>query len=169
MFACSVLLSVANAGATVVPPELIGPWTHMEWQAGTGHFDPDKVTDPLDYRNQDPVAWTDSYRFFDDGTYQHAHYTSLDIPGCDAKTLRQEIGVYHIDGSLIRIENRTAKASAQDRCHGQNNFEGRPDRPVLHYVLEWRVVKDRKGQPLLFLKSSDGKQIAYHRNPSGHI
>jgi hypothetical protein len=123
----------------------------------------------MDYRNQDPVGWTDAYRFFADGSYQHAHYKSLDIPGCDVKMLRQELGWFQLSGGMVRLENRTAKLSAQDRCHAQNNFAGRPDKPAEPRRLEWRLERNRNGQTVLLLKGSDGREIAYNRDPSGHI
>jgi hypothetical protein len=100
---CGVMTSLLSAAghrstSSAMPPQLVGAWTHTEWQAGVGHFDPDKI-DQFDYRDQDPVGWTDAYRFFDDGSYQHAHFASLDIPGCDVKTLRQELGWTHLTGN----------------------------------------------------------------------
>jgi hypothetical protein len=170
---CGVVLSVSNAPgqparAAAVPPDLVGAWTHIEWQANDGNYDPDKV-DRFDYRNQDPVGWTDAYRFFSDGSYQHAHFTSLDVPGCDAKTLRQELGWFHLTGDSVRLENRTAKLSAQDRCHRQNNFEKRPDKPADPRTIQWRLARNRNGQVVLLLRGSDGREIEYHRDPSGHI
>ncbi|MBV9082180.1 MAG: hypothetical protein JOZ62_05860 [Acidobacteriaceae bacterium] len=171
---CGIIASTTlYAGAAwsrpaVIPPELVGAWTHTEWQAGVGHYDPDRV-DQFDYRNQDPVGWTDSYRFFADGSYQHSYFKSLDIPGCDVKTLRQELGWIHLAGESVTLENRTAKFSAQDRCHRQNNFDGRPDRPGEPRTFEWRVGRNRNGQLTLLLRCSDGRQIAYHLDPSGHI
>jgi hypothetical protein len=155
-------------GAAEIPPELVGAWTHIEWQANYGHYDPDKV-DQFEYRNQDPVGWTDAYRFFSDGSYQHAHFASLDIPGCDAKTLRQELGLFHLTGESVRFENRIAKFSSQDRCHHQNNFKGRLDKLADLRTLQWRLARNRNGQLVLLLRGSDGKQIDYHRDPSGHI
>ena len=113
---CGMAFSGANVaaqsmGGSPIPQQLVGAWTHTEWQMGYGHFDPDQV-DRMDYRNQDPVGWTDAYRFFADGSYQHAHYKSLDIPGCDVKTLRQELGWFQLSGGTVRLENRTAKLSA---------------------------------------------------------
>jgi hypothetical protein len=170
---CGLAFSAANAagqstGGSRIPQQLVGAWTHTEWQMGYGHFDPDQV-DRMDYRNQDPVGWTDAYRFFADGSYQHAHYKSLDIPGCDVKTLRQELGWFQLSGGMVRLENRTAKLSAQDRCHGRNNFAGRPDKPAETRALEWRLGRNRNGQTVLLLKGSDGREIAYVRDPSGHI
>jgi hypothetical protein len=170
---CGISISTSNApgqppGATGIPPELVGAWTHIEWQANYGHYDPDKV-DQFDYRNQDPVGWTDAYRFFSDGSYQHAHFASLDIPGCDVKTLRQELGWFHLTGEAVKFENRIAKFSAQDRCHPQNNFKGRPDKLADLRTLQWRLARNRNGQLVLLLRGSDGREIDYHRDPSGHI
>jgi hypothetical protein len=151
-----------------IPAELVGAWTHIEWQANYGHYDPDK-TDQFDYRNQDPVGWTDAYRFFSDGSYQHAHFSSLDIPGCDVKTLRQELGWFHLTGESVKFEDRTARLSVQDRCHRDNNFKGRPDKLAELRTLQWRLVRNRNGQLILMLRGSDGREIAYHRDPSGHI
>jgi hypothetical protein len=170
---CGVVLLTLNAtalptGGTEIPAELVGAWTHIEWQANYGHYDPEKV-DQFDYRNQDPVGWTDAYRFFSDGSYQHAHFASLDVPGCDVKTLRQELGWFHLTGESVRFENRTAKLSAQDRCHRQNNFKERPDKPADLRTLHWRLTRNRNGQLILLLRGGDGREIAYHRDPSGHI
>jgi hypothetical protein len=123
----------------------------------------------MDYRNQDPVGWRDAYRFFADGSYQHAHFKSLDIPGCDVKTLRQELGWFRLSADSVRLESRRAKLSAQDRCHTQNNFEGRPDRSGEARTLQWRLGRNPNGQTVLLLKGSDGREIAYYRDPSGHI
>lgn len=157
-----------SGGAAGIPPELVGAWTHIEWQANYGHYDPDKVNQ-FDYRNQDPAGWIDAYRFFSDGSYQHAHFASLDIPGCDAKTLRQELGWFRLTGDLVSFENRTAKSSAQDRCHRQNNFQGRPDKLADPHTLQWRLIKNRNRQLVLLLKDLNGREIDYHRDPSGHI
>jgi len=171
---CGVITLTLNAPGrsaepAEIPPELLGAWTHIEWQANYGHYDPDKV-DQFDYRNQDPVGWTDAYRFFSDGSYQHAHFASLDIPGCDAKILRQERGWFHLVGESVSFENRIAKISAQDRCHRANNFQGRPDKLSDHpCTLQWRLARNRNGQLVLLLKSSNGREIDYHRDPSGHI
>jgi hypothetical protein len=125
---CGVITLTLNApgrsaGAAEIPPELVGAWTHIEWQANDGHYDPDKV-DQFDYRNQDPVGWTDAYRFFSDGSYQHAHFTSLDIPGCDAKTLRQERGWFHLVGESVNFENRIARISAQGPLPPREQLRG---------------------------------------------
>jgi len=170
---CGIIMSTSSAleqpaGAAAIPPELVGAWTHIEWQANYCHYDPDKV-DQFDYRNQDPVGWTDAYRFFSDGSYQHAHFASLDIPGCDVKTLRQELGWFHLTGESVSFENRIAKISAQDRCHRQNNFKGRPDKLADIRTLQWRLARNRNGQLVLRLRGSDGREIDYHRDPSGHI
>jgi hypothetical protein len=109
------------------------------------------------------------YRFFADGSYQHAHFRSLDIAGCDAKTLRQELGWAHVAAQSVTLENRIAKLSAQDRCHRQNNFEGRPDKLAEPHTLQWRMGRNRNGQLVLFLRSSDGREIDYRLDPSGHI
>ena len=159
--------SSAQTRPAHVPHELLGAWMHTEWQAGSGHYDPDRYE--KDYRNQDPVGWRDGYKFFDDGSYQHSHFASLDVPGCDAKTLRQETGFVHFEQSFARFENRIAKLSAQDRCHRQNNFEGRPDKLAQPRTLEWRLTTNRNGATVLLLKSADGKEIAYTREPSGRI
>ena len=169
----AVLLSTLNAlaqpaAAAGIPPELVGAWTHTEWQANYGHYDPDRV-DQFDYRNQDPVGWRDAYRFFADGSYQHAHFASLDIPGCDVKTLRQELGWFQFAGESLRFDNRTAKLSAQDRCHRENNFNGRADKPADVRTLQFRLARNQNGQLVLMLRGSDGREIVYHRDPSGHI
>ena len=140
---------------------------HAEWQVNFGHYNPDK--DQNDYRNQDPVGWRDGYKFFEDGSYQHSHFASLDIPACDVKTLRQETGFVYFEQSFARFDNRVAKLSAQDGCHRQNNFERRPDRLAQPRTLQWRLVKNRNGQDILLLKSADGREILYHREPSGRI
>jgi hypothetical protein len=85
------------------------------------------------------------------------------------KTLRQELGWFQLSGGTVRLENRTAKLSAQDRCHSQSNFEGRPDKPAEPRILEWRLGQNRNGQTVLLLKGSDGREIVYSRDPSGHI
>ena len=157
-----------SAGGAVIPVQLIGAWTHTEWQMGHGHFDPDRV-DQMNSRNQDPVGWRDAYRFFPDGSYQHVHFKSLDIPGCDVKTLRQELGWLRLSADSVRLESRTAKLSAQDRCHRQNNFEGRADKPSEPRTLHWRLGQNRNGQTVLLLKDADGRETAYNRDPSGHI
>jgi hypothetical protein len=156
-----------ETGARHVPHELAGAWMHTEWQANFGHYNPDKA--PNDYRNQDPVGWRDGYRFFEDGSYQHSHFASLDIPACDVKTLRQEAGFVFFEGSSARFENRVAKLSAQDRCHRQNNFHGRPDKLAQPQSLQWRLARNRNGQDVLFLKGADGREIPYHREPGGRI
>jgi hypothetical protein len=153
--------------ARQVPRELLGAWMHTEWQANFGHYDPDKNQN--DYRNQDPTGWRDGYRFFEDGSYQHSHFASLDIAGCDAKTLRQEAGFVYFDQSFARFENHVAKLSAQDRCHRPNNFAGRPDKLAQPRTLQWRLAKNRNGQDVLFLKDTDGREILYNREPSGRI
>ena len=61
---CGLAFSGPNAagqrtGGLQIPQQLVGAWTHTEWQMGYGHFDPDQV-DRMDYRNQDPVGWTDA-------------------------------------------------------------------------------------------------------------
>ena len=169
---CGMVASILNADGPrfggAMPQQLIGAWTHTEWQAGFGHYDPDRV-DQFDYHNQDPVGWTDAYRFFPDGSYQHAHFASLDIPGCDAKTLRQEIGWAHVSSQAVTFENRTAKLSAQDRCHRQNNFQGRPDKLAGPRTFEWRMARNRNGQAVLVLRNGEGREIDYHLDPSGHI
>jgi len=157
-----------RAGGAVIPPQLVGAWTHTEWQMGHGHFDPDRA-DQMGYRNQDPVGWRDAYRFFSDGSYQHAHFKSLDIPGCDVKTLRQEFGWFRLSADSVWLENRTAKLSGQDRCHRQNNFEGRPDKPREPRTLHWRLGRNRNGQTVFLLKDADGRETAYNRDPHGHI
>jgi hypothetical protein len=85
------------------------------------------------------------------------HFKSLDIPGCDAKTLRQELGWFRLSTDSVRLESRTAKLSAQDRCHKQNNFEGRAEKPSEPRTLHWRLGQNRNGE------------TAYSRDPSGHI
>jgi hypothetical protein len=59
-----------------------------------------------------------------------SNFQIADIPGCDVKTLRQEFGWFRLSADSVRLENRTAKLSEQDRCHRQNNFEGRPEKPA---------------------------------------
>jgi hypothetical protein len=92
------------------------------------------------------VGWRDGYKFFEDDSYQHSHFASLDIPACDVKTLRQETGFVYFEQSFARFENRVAKLSSQDRCHRQNNFEGRADKPAQPRTLQWRLAKNRNGQ-----------------------
>jgi hypothetical protein len=167
----AVIISTLNAPAQTrvaqTPPALLGAWMHTEWQANFGHYNPDR--DQNDSSNRDPVGWRDGYKFFEDGSYQHSHFASLDIPGCDVKTLRQEAGFVHFERSFAQFENRMAKLSAQDRCHRQNNFEGRPDKLAQPRNFEWRLAKNRNGQEVLLLKGVDGREILYHREPSGNI
>ena len=166
--ALTLYTKALSAAGAEIPAELVGAWTHIEWQANYGHYDADKI-DQFDYRNQDPVGWTDAYRFFSDGSYQHAHFSSMDIPGCNVKTLRQELGWFHLTGESVKFENRMAKLSVQDRCHRQNNFQGRLDKLADLRTLQWRLVRNRNGQVVLLFRASDGREIVYHRNPSGHI
>ena len=73
-----------------------------------------------------------------------SNFQIADIPGCDVKTLRQEFGWFRLSADSVRLENRTAKLSEQDRCHRQNNFEGRPagqpSLPDVGYGLAQREV-----------------------------
>jgi hypothetical protein len=53
---CAIVLSALNttalpAGGTEIPAELVGAWTHIEWQANYGHYDPDKV-DQFDHQTK---------------------------------------------------------------------------------------------------------------------
>jgi hypothetical protein len=52
-------VAAQSMGGSPIPQQLVGAWTDTEWQMGYGHFDPDRA-DRMDYRNQDPVGWTDA-------------------------------------------------------------------------------------------------------------
>jgi hypothetical protein len=162
----------AQKATTNVPPELLSGWTHTEWQMGDGSFNPDRV-DQFAYSNQDPVGWREEYLFRADGTYQHTFYKSLDIPGCDAKTLRREVGRFHLQGPIIQLDNTAADLSAQDRCNRQNNFEGRRDKLAAPRLLQWRMARNRNGAVVLRLKDSDGREVDYGRDNAtartGHL
>jgi len=162
----------ARTATTNVPPELLSAWTHTDWQMGYGFFNPDRV-DQFAYSNQDPVGWREQYLFRADGSYQHTFYKSLDIPGCDVKTLRREVGRFHLQGQIIRLDNTAADLSAQDRCHRQNDFEGRRDKLAAPRLLQWRMAKNRNGAVVLLLKASDGREIGYDRDNAasrtGHL
>ena len=162
----------ARTATTNVPPELLSAWTHTEWQMGHGSFNPERV-DQFACSNQDPVGWREEYLFRADGSYQHTFYKSLDIPGCDAKTLRREVGRFHLQGPIIQLDNTAADLSAQDRCHRQNNFEGRRDKLAAPRLLQWRMARNRNGAVVLLLKASDGREIDYARenaaSRTGHL
>jgi hypothetical protein len=79
---------------------------------------------------------------------------------------RQELGWLRLSAGSVRLESRTAKLSAQDRCHRQNNFEGRADKPSEPRTLHWRLDQNRNGQTVLLLKDADGRETAYNRDPS---
>ena len=167
---CCAFAPALNAGDSYqrgpVPPELIGVWMHTDWQAGYGHYDPDRV-DQFNYNNQDPVGWRDGYRFFGDGSYQHVHFASLDIPGCDVKTLRRESGAVIFRGQSITLINDRADLSAQHRCH--RNFNARDVNTAGPRTLRWQVTKNRNGQPIPLLKGTDGRRIDYHVDSNGQL
>jgi hypothetical protein len=169
---CCAFAPALNAGDSyqrgAVPPELIGVWMHTDWQAGYGHFDPDRV-DQFNYNNQDPVGWRDGYRFFPDGSYQHTHFASLDVSGCEAKTLQREIGWVIFRGQSITLVNHRADLSAQDRCHRQNNFNARNANTVGPRTFLWRIARNRNGRPVLLLKGEDGRTINYQVDSTGHL
>ena len=50
----AIVLLALNAralSAGEIPAELLGAWTHTEWQANYGHYDPEKV-DQFDYETK---------------------------------------------------------------------------------------------------------------------
>ena len=169
---CCAFAPALDAGDSyergTVPPELIGVWMHTDWQAGYGHFDPDQV-DRFNNKNQDPVGWRDGYRFFADGSYQHTHFASLDVSGCDAKTLQRESGRAIFKGQTITLVNHRADLSAQDRCHRQNNFNARNVNTIEPRTLLWRIARNRNGRPVLLLKGEDGTTLVYGVDSSGHL
>jgi hypothetical protein len=160
----------ARTATTNVPPELFTAWTHTDWQMGYGFFNPNRV-DQFAFSNQDPVGCREEYLFRSDGSYQHTFYKSLDIPGCDVKTSRREVGRFHLQGQIIQLDNTAADLSAQDRCQRQNNFEGRRDKLAAPRLLQWRMGGNVA--VVVLLKASDGREIGNDRDSAascaGHL
>lgn len=154
--ASKLLLSVYNGArqrTTTVPSELVG-----EWQArrgsGSSYYNPNSGSYSA------PNATIDSYKFFADGTYEHAMLMTNSLYNCTIRVFGRETGKTSINGNNLTITPGPGTLEYTDNCRPQMNSKKATQMDQKNW--QWEIGRDEQGIKLC-VRDAQGASACYYR------
>lgn len=155
--AAKLLLSVYNNGAaqnaTTAPSALVG-----EWQArrgsGSSYYNPNSGSYSA------PNATIDSYKFFADGTYEHAMLMTNSLYNCTIRVFGRETGKAVVEGNRLTITPGPGTLEYTDNCRPQMNSKKATKMDQKKW--QWEIGRDELGVKLC-VRDAEGASACYYR------
>lgn len=142
-----------SQGSTTVPSELVG-----EWQArrgsGSSYYNPNSGSYGA------PNGTVDSYKFFADGSYEHALLIQNSLYNCTIRLFGRETGKTVVEGNTLTITPGPGTFEYNDTCRSHLN-----SRKVTHVDgqrWQWQVGRDEYGVKLC-VRDQEGASACYYR------
>ena len=139
--------------ATTVPAELVG-----EWQArrgsGSSYYNPNSGSYSA------PNATIDSYKFFADGTYEHAILMTNSLYNCTIRVFGRETGKAWIAGNRLTITPGPGTLEYTDTCRPQMNSKKATQMDQKKW--QWEIGRDEQGLKLC-VRDDQGASACYYR------
>ncbi len=133
--------------------ELVGEW--FQSRMSTVEF-----TNPNTGSYADPSGERTNVRFYPDGSYKLGWLKQSSLYSCTMRLFGYKTGVYTLDGSGLRMEDRAASLTSSDNCRPQWNYK--KDVPLKSFVYEPHLGRTKYGV-VLVLRRPDGKDEVYER------
>lgn len=140
--------------STRVPAELIGEWTASKG-SGPGYYNPSTGSSSA------PNATIDSYKFFSDGTYEHAMLMQSSLYNCTITILGREVGPVTVRGSEFTITPRPGTLDNKDSCSPSLN--SRKETTFDPTTFRWQLERDEYGVKVCLQRVSDGVSGCYYK------
>lgn len=164
VLACGLLPAVlrgADAWApqvTILPgaparAELVGEW--FQSRMSTVEF-----TNPNTGSHSDPSGERTNVRFFPDGSFKLGWLKQSALYSCTMRLFGYKTGVYTLEASVLRMEDREATLTSSDNCRAQWNYKKAV--PLKSFVYEPHLGRTKYGI-VLVLRRPDGKDEVYER------
>lgn len=139
--------------ATRVPPELVG-----EWQArrgsGSSYYNPNSGSYGA------PNGTIDSYKFFADGTYEHAMLMQNSLYNCTIRVFGRETGTTLVEGNRLTITPGPGTLEYTDNC--RPNMNSKKATQMDQKKWHWQIGRDEHGVKLC-VRDAEGASACYYR------
>lgn len=136
-----------------VRADLVGEW--FQSRMSTVEF-----TNPNTGSYSDPSGEHTNVRFFPDGSFKLGWLKQSALYSCTMRLFGYKTGVYTLDASGLRMEDREATLTSSDNCRPQWNYQKAV--PLKSFVYEPHLGRTKYGI-VLVLRRSDGKDEVYER------
>ncbi|MDQ2938120.1 MAG: hypothetical protein M3R67_11510 [Acidobacteriota bacterium] len=139
--------------STRVPAELVGEWLARKG-SGSSYVNPGTGSYSA------PNATIDSYKFFSDGTYEHAMLMQSSLYNCTTTIVGREVGPVNVQGSELTITPRPGTLDYKSSCSPSlNSLKETKFDPS---SFKWQLERDEYGLKLC-LQRSDGVAGCYYK------
>lgn len=140
--------------STRVPAELVGEWIARKG-SGTSYVNPGTGSYSA------PDATIDSYKFFSDGTYEHAMLMQTSLYNCTTTILGREVGPVNVQGSQFTITPRPGTLDYKSSCSPSlNSLKETNFDPS---TFKWQLERDEYGVKLCLQRVHDGVSGCYYK------
>jgi hypothetical protein len=136
-----------------VPANLVGEW-HARRGSGSSFFNPNTGSYGA------PNATIDSYKFFADGSYEHAILMQSSLYNCTIRIFGRETGSANVDGDTLTITPGPGTLEYNDNCRPNLN-----SKKVTHMEgdrWQWHLDRDEYGTKLC-VRDQKGASACYYR------
>lgn len=138
---------------TTVPAELLGEWRARRG-SGSSYYNPNSGSYSA------PNATIDSYKFFADGTYEHAMLMTNSLYNCTIRVFGRETGKTSVNGSRLTITPGPGTLEYTDNCRPQMNSKKATQMEQKNW--QWEIGRDKQGVKLC-VRDAQGASACYYR------
>ena len=135
-----------------IPAELVGQWLARR---GSGSM----YQNPNNGSVSSPDGTIDSYKFFADGTYEHAILMQNSLYNCTIRVFGREIGKLTSSGSTLTLMPGPGTLEYSDTCRPQMN--SKKANQVDSQVWQWQLSSDEQGAKLCVVDSKNASSCYY--------
>ena len=142
-----------SESSTTVPAELVGEWLARRG-SGSSFYNPNSGSYGA------PNGTADRYKFFADGTYEHAILMQNSLYNCTIRVFGRETGRTLVEGNTLTITPGPGTFEYTDNCRPQMN-----SKKVTQMKQErwrWEVARDEQGVKLC-VRDEQGASACYYR------
>lgn len=140
--------------STRVPAELVGEWIARQG-SGSSYYNPSTGS------SSPPNATIDSYKFFSDGTYEHAMLMQSSLYNCSTTIVGREVGPVTVQGSEFTITPRPGTLDYKSSCSPSlNSLKETNFDPS---TFKWQLDRDEYGVKVCLQRVSDGVSGCYYK------
>jgi hypothetical protein len=139
--ACCATAQLQTQPGPPNPADLIGEW----YQSNVS---------TIDFVNSNTGAHTApsgdrlNVRFFPDGTYKMGWLLQSSLYGCTSTVFGYKVGVYALDGTALRMQERSYSLTSKDNCHPEWNYEKHP--PLKSGTVQVRMARTKYGPAIVW-------------------
>ena len=135
------------------PREILGQWIARR---GSGSM----YQNPNNGSYSAPNGTIDSYKFFSDGTYEHAILMQNSLYNCTIRVFGREIGRATVNGDTVTISPSPGTLEYSDTCRPQMN--SKKTTQMDGQTWRWQVSSDQQGVKLCVVDSK-GASACYYK------